>query len=176
MARRCAGPQDVERALAGVEGVVQALGCNRGICSARIDLFSQGHGSVAADDAAAGRAPSGGGNGLWRGRQPGRHRAPATPAFRLLFGRANADKTRQEELICASGLDLDHLRPGVLVNGRPAGGQCWWRLAVAQRRGIARGCGRRPCCGWKHGALVHQMRLSSALKRRSRAPKAYDDR
>jgi putative NADH-flavin reductase len=41
--------------------------------------------------------------------------------FDLVFGRAYADKTIQEQLIAQSGLDWTIVRPGVLTNGKASG-------------------------------------------------------
>ncbi|TCP61632.1 putative NADH-flavin reductase [Rhodovulum bhavnagarense] len=39
--------------------------------------------------------------------------------FKLVFERAYADKTKQEEMIRASGLDWTIARPGILTDGKP---------------------------------------------------------
>ena len=62
--------------------------------------------------------------------------------FALVFGRAYADKSRQETLIKASGLDWTLVRPGVLTNGsngphRVLLEQQQWRNGLISRANVA---------------------------------------
>lgn len=63
--------------------------------------------------------------------------------FELIFGRAYADKTIQEELIRSSALDWTIVRPGVLTNFRGTGKYqvlCepgTWRNGIISRADVA---------------------------------------
>lgn len=136
-------PKDVERALVGVDAVIQVLGISNRDLFGPVDLFSRAttvllplmirHGvrrlvavtGFGAGDSAAAVGPF--------------QRLP----FRMLFGRAYDDKTRQEELIIASGLDWTIWRPGVLMNGKASGkarilvAPSQWRNGIVSRADVA---------------------------------------
>lgn len=63
--------------------------------------------------------------------------------FQLVFGRAYADKSVQEQLIRNSGLDWTIVRPGVLTNGRFTGRYRVlvepgaWRNGIVSRASVA---------------------------------------
>lgn len=63
--------------------------------------------------------------------------------FQAIFGRAYQDKTRQEDLIKASGLDWTIARPGVLTGGKRTGhykildDASQWRNGVISRSDVA---------------------------------------
>lgn len=114
---------DLRRALAGVDAVVQTLGVppNPAFIIGPVDLFSSATAALlpAMREAGVRRliAVTGFGAGDSRASIPALQRLP----FRLVFGRAYADKDIQERLIRDSGLDWTLVRPGVLTNGRPTG-------------------------------------------------------
>lgn len=151
-------PQDVERALAGVDAVVQVLGVRNSDLFGPIDLFSratavllpvmqrQGVGRLA--------VVTGFGAGDSQAAIGCLQRLP----FRMLFGRAYDDKTRQEDMICASGLDWTIWRPGVLVNGSASGrakvlvAPEQWRNGVVSRADVAENI----VLSLESGSLIHQ--------------------
>ena len=63
--------------------------------------------------------------------------------FNILFGRAYADKSQQEQLIKESSLDWTIVRPGVLTNGRRTGRYkilnepFQWRNGIISRANVA---------------------------------------
>ncbi|MFT9090128.1 MAG: NAD(P)-binding oxidoreductase [Gluconacetobacter sp.] len=144
---KCSGdalaPEDAERALVGVDVVVQVLGVFNRDLFGPIDLFSRAtavllplmirHGvrrlvavtGFGAGDSAVAVGPF--------------QRLP----FRMLFGRAYEDKTRQEERIIASGLEWTIWRPGVLINGEASGKAkilitpAQWRNGIVSRADVA---------------------------------------
>ena len=109
--------QNVEAALAGINVVIVTLGIGLGDLFKPVNLFSQATRVLitamtyknvnrlicitgfGAGDSQASIAPL--------------QRLP----FKIMFGRAYDDKSRQEELIKKSGLDWTIARPGVLLNG-----------------------------------------------------------
>ncbi|PYD75660.1 NAD(P)-dependent oxidoreductase [Novacetimonas pomaceti] len=136
-------PADVERALVGVDAVVQVLGIPNRDLFGPVDLFSR---------ATAVLLPLMARHGVRRlvavtGFGAGDSAAAVGPfqrlPFRMLFGRAYDDKTRQEERIIASGLDWTIWRPGVLINGRASGrariltAPSQWRNGIVSRADVA---------------------------------------
>jgi uncharacterized protein YbjT (DUF2867 family) len=138
-------PDDLRRALTGMQAVVLALGVppNLDFILRPVDLFS-----------AATRAllPAMRETGVRRliavtGFGAGDSRAAIAPLqrlpFQLIFGRAYADKGTQETLIRDSGLDWTLVRPGVLTNGRPTGRYrvlaepATWRNGIISRADVA---------------------------------------
>lgn len=114
---------DVERALDGVETVVQALGVPASLemVTKPVTLFSSATRTLipAMDKTGVKRliAVTGFGAGDCA---PAVNLLQKLP-FRALLGRAYDDKTRQERLIEESALDWLIVRPGVLTNGNPTG-------------------------------------------------------
>ena len=135
----------VTEALEGVDAVVQSLGVpfNLRLFTGPIDLFSaatkvllpamQQHGVTRL------LAVTGFGAGTSQAAIHPLQRA----GFNLVFGRAYADKTRQEEMIVNSALDWTIVRPGVLTNGpaRPnykaLADPETWRNGVTSRASVA---------------------------------------
>jgi putative NADH-flavin reductase len=109
---------DVERAVSGQDAVVQALGValNLKLLTGPITLFSQATQVLVPvlEDAGVKRlvAVTGFGAGDSARAISSLQRVP----FRIVFGHAYADKSRQEAIIKASSLDWTIVRPGVLTN------------------------------------------------------------
>ncbi|GAN61891.1 MULTISPECIES: NAD(P)-dependent oxidoreductase [Acetobacteraceae] len=135
--------QDVRRALVGVDGVIQVLGVSNRDLFRPIDLFSQATGVLVPLMISQGVrrlvAVTGFGAGDSAAAIGPFQRLP----FRMLFGRAYDDKTRQERLIVASGLEWTIWRPGVLINGSISGkakilmAPAQWRNGVVSRGDVA---------------------------------------
>lgn len=112
----------VQAALKGTDAVVQALGVpfDLRLFTGPITLFSAATEILlnAMSDATCTRLMTVTGFGA------GNSRASIHPlqrlGFDLIFGRAYADKSKQEHLIKSSDLDWTIVRPGVLTNGRDA--------------------------------------------------------
>lgn len=149
---------DVERALDGVEAVVQVLGVRNADLFGPIDLFSRATELL---------LPAMARQGVRRlavvtGFGAGDSQAAISPLqrlpFRLLFGRAYDDKTRQEDLVCASGLDWTIWRPGVLMNGEASGrarvleAPATWRNGLVSRADVA----EHILADLESGRLIHQ--------------------
>lgn len=109
--------KDVERALEGVEVVVQCLGVRIRDLLGPITLFSR---------ATAVLVPAMERKGIKRlivvtGYGAGKSRETIQPLqrlpFKVFFGRAYDDKTIQEALVEKSNLDWTIVRPGMLTNG-----------------------------------------------------------
>ncbi|WP_343611939.1 NAD(P)-binding oxidoreductase [Novosphingobium sp.] len=109
-------PADVERALEGIDAVVQALGVGLGDLFRPVTLFSQA--SAILIDAMQRLGPQR--LSAVTGFGAGDSQAAISPLqrlpFRLLFGRAYDDKSLQERLICDSDLAWTLWRPGVLTH------------------------------------------------------------
>ncbi|MEM7000658.1 MAG: NAD(P)H-binding protein [Pseudomonadota bacterium] len=109
----------VTDALEGVDAVVQSLGVpfNLRLFTGPIELFSTATETLlpAMQQQGATRllAVTGFGAGTSQAAIHPLQRA----GFNLVFGRAYADKSRQEEMIVNSALDWTIVRPGVLTNG-----------------------------------------------------------
>lgn len=136
-------PDDVARALVGVDAVVQALGVKGGDLFGPIDLFSRATAVLLPLMARQGvrrlAAVTGFGAGDCAQAISPLQRLP----FRMVFGRAYDDKSRQEALITASDLDWTIWRPGVLTNGRASGKARalvrpeQWRNGIVARADVA---------------------------------------
>ena len=109
--------QDVEASLAGVDAVIVTLGVGLGDLFKPVHLFS---------DATRVLIAAMKGKGVNRlicvtGFGAGDSRASIAPLqripFKIVFGRAYDDKSRQEDLIKQSSLVWTIARPGVLMNG-----------------------------------------------------------
>ncbi|MEM7192927.1 MAG: NAD(P)H-binding protein, partial [Pseudomonadota bacterium] len=135
---------DVSRALAGVDIVVQALGVRTADLFKPVDLFSKATRLLveAMKQQGVGRliAVTGFGAGDSREAIGALQQLP----FRFLLGRAYDDKDVQEKIIKDSGLDWTIVRPGILTQG-PKTGQCQvlleradWRNGVISRADVAK--------------------------------------
>ena len=109
--------QNVEAALAGINVVILMLGIGLGDLFKPVNLFSQATRVLitAMTDKNVNRliCITGFGAGDSQASIAPLQRLP----FKIMFGRAYDDKSRQEELIKQSGLDWTIARPGVLLNG-----------------------------------------------------------
>jgi putative NADH-flavin reductase len=127
-------PEDVEAALAGMDVVIQTLGIGFGDLFRPVSLFSDATRVLIAAAKRQGveRAifVTGFGAGASRASIGRWQRLP----FQIVFGRAYADKSAQEEAIERSGLDWTIARPGVLTNG-PRTGRYRIRFPRAADRG-----------------------------------------
>lgn len=146
---RCTGdarsPDDVARALVGVDAVVQSLGVdpNPRFIVGPVDIFSTSTRVLVPAMRAAGVrrlvSVTGFGAGETRAAIPLLQRVP----FMATFGRAYADKDLQEQLIVESGLDWTLVRPGVLTNGKASGryrvleAPATWRNGIVSRADVA---------------------------------------
>lgn len=134
---------DVEAALIGVDAVILTLGVGLGDLIKPVHLFSAAtRVLIAAMKAQAVNrliCVTGFGAGDSKASIGFLQRAP----FQIVFGRAYDDKTRQEDLIKASGLDWTIARPGVLFNGPRSGrykvlrDPASWRNGIISRASVA---------------------------------------
>lgn len=134
---------DVEAALVGVDVVVQTLGVKLSELFGPIRLFSDATRVLVSAMNAQGVkrliCVTGFGAGESRASISVLQRVP----FRLVFGRAYDDKTRQEALIKDSKLDWTIARPGVLTGGPRTGRYqilvepSQWRNGIVSRRDVA---------------------------------------
>jgi len=115
--------QDIERALSGVNVVIQALGIpvNAKMLTGPIDLFSSATRILVPKMETLGvkRLITVTGYGSSDGRRliPPLQRI----GFEMFLGRAYSDKDIQEDIIKKSSLDWTIVRPGVLTNGKATG-------------------------------------------------------
>ncbi|HTY94027.1 MAG TPA: NAD(P)H-binding protein [Steroidobacteraceae bacterium] len=113
--------RDVETALNAVDVVIQTLGVGFGDLFGPVHLFSDATRVLIPAMKAQGVrrliCVTGFGAGDSRARIGLLQRLP----FQAIFGRAYEDKSVQERLIQASGLDWTIVRPGVLTGGRRTG-------------------------------------------------------
>ena len=114
---------DVERALDGIDAVIQILGVpmNSKMFTGPIDLFSKATRVLIPAMEAAGvqRLLTVTGFGAGDGRR--RISPLQRVAFEIFLGRAYADKDIQEDLIKSSTLDWTIVRPGILTPGEASG-------------------------------------------------------
>ena len=135
--------QNVEAALAGINVVIVTLGIGLGDLFKPVNLFSQATRVLitAMTDKNVNRLICITGFGA------GDSQASISPLqrfpFKIVFGRAYDDKSRQEELIKQSGLDWTIARPGVLLNGARTGRYkvlrepSEWRNGIIARANVA---------------------------------------
>ena len=135
--------RDVEAALAGVNAVIVTLGVGLGDLFKPVNLFSDAT-RVLIDAMKAKGANrliciTGFGAGDSQASISLLQRVP----FRMVFGRAYDDKSRQEDLIKQSDLDWTIVRPGVLLNGPRTGRYkvlrepSEWRNGIISRANVA---------------------------------------
>ena len=112
---------DVEAALAGVDVVIQTLGVGFGDLFHPVSLFSQATRvlipAMKATKVQRLMCVTGFGAGESKASISLLQRLP----FQMVFGRAYADKSLQEQMIIESGLDWTIARPGVLTGGARTG-------------------------------------------------------
>lgn len=113
-------PEDVRRALNGVDAVIQTLGiaANVRMLTGPIDLFSAATKTLLPLMKEAGVERLISVTGFGAGESRVAIKSLQRPGFEFVFGRAYGDKDIQERLIIESGLDWTIVRPGVLFNGR----------------------------------------------------------
>ena len=113
--------QNVEAALVGIDVVILTLGIGLGDLFKPVHLFSKATRVLIAamTDKNVNRliCITGFGAGDSQASIAPLQRFP----FKIVFGRAYDDKSRQEELIKQSGLDWTIARPGILLNGTRSG-------------------------------------------------------
>ncbi len=136
---------DVENALHDVDAVIQTLGVplNTRLLTGPVELFSQSTSILvpAMERAAIGRLVAL--TGFGAGDSEGAISIVQKIPFNIVFGRAYADKSRQESIIKASSLDWTIARPGVLTNSRKSGRYkvlkepSAWRNGIVSRANVA---------------------------------------
>lgn len=137
--------EDLSRALEGVDAVVMALGIKESVSMLwrKVTLFS---------DATAALVPlmQHGGprrliavTGIGAGDSRNALSGPERIGHKVIFSEPYKDKTRQEEIIRASGLDWTLVRPTILTNNRATGNyrvliepDCW-RMGLIGRGDVA---------------------------------------
>jgi putative NADH-flavin reductase len=134
---------DVESALRGVDVVIQTLGVRVGDMFRPVHLFSEATRVLIAAMRAQGvkrlLCVTGFGAGDSQASISWLQRLP----FKIVFGRAYEDKSRQERLINESGLEWTIARPGVLTRGPRTGRYkilveaAQWRNGIISRSDVA---------------------------------------
>ena len=109
--------EDVRRALQGVEVVIQALGIRNSDLFRPVHLFSAATRVLVPEMQAQGVRRLITVTGFGAGDSQSSIGLLQRLPFRVMFGRAYDDKSEQERLIRASGLDWTLVRPGVLTSG-----------------------------------------------------------
>lgn len=138
-------PRDLGRAVAGMDAVVMALGAPK---TARmilrpVTLFSRATEALLPAMREAGVRRLLAVTGFGAGRSRARVSTLERAGLDLILGRAYADKSRQEEMIEASGLDWTIVRPGLLTANRRTGRYKVlvtpesWRSGVISRADVA---------------------------------------
>ena len=110
---------DVTQALSGADVVIQTLGVsfNLKLFTGPITLFSESTKVLLSAMSSEGVNRLIALTGFGTGDSKSAVSALQRPGFNLVFGKAYADKSQQEAMIKASGLDWTIARPGVLRNG-----------------------------------------------------------
>ncbi|MFP4326375.1 MAG: NAD(P)-dependent oxidoreductase [Paracoccaceae bacterium] len=137
-------PAQLAPALEGVDAVIMTLGVPRNLdfVIRPVTLFSRATEALVPLMQAHGPrrllAVTGIGTGDSRAALSSLERLP----FRAIMGRAYDDKTRQEAIIMASGLDWTIARPGILTSNRGTGryralGPADWRNGIIPRADVA---------------------------------------
>jgi putative NADH-flavin reductase len=135
--------RDVEAALVGIDVVIQTLGIGFADLFKTVSVFSEAtRVLVAAMKSQKIKrliCVTGFGAGDSGASISSLQRIP----FQAIFGRAYEDKTRQEDLIKASGLNWTIVRPGVLTGGQQSGrykvldNPSQWRNGIISRSDVA---------------------------------------
>jgi putative NADH-flavin reductase len=136
---------DMQQALNGVQIVVQALGVplDLKLLTGPIDLFSAATGVLLPAMQAAGVRRLLCVTGFGAGDSNNTIHPLQRFGFKLVFGRAYADKTTQESLIRQSSLDWTIVRPGMLTQGaathryRVLAEPHTWRNGIISRTDVA---------------------------------------
>ncbi len=136
---------DVARALEGMEAVLQTLGVPLGpkLVTGPITLFSSATKVLLPAMEAAGVRRLVALTGFGAGDSYAAVSALQRPGFKLVLGKAYADKGEQERMIRASELDWTIVRPGVLRNGAKTGqyrvlvDPKRWRNGIIRRSDVA---------------------------------------
>lgn len=136
---------DVERALEGVDIVVQALGVppSLDLITKPVTLFSRATAVLLQEMQRAGVKRLVAVTGFGAGDSNANINIIQRLPFKLLLGRAYDDKSVQERLIEQSDLDWLIVRPGVLTNGRASrkyrvlGEANEWRNGIVSRADVA---------------------------------------
>jgi putative NADH-flavin reductase len=136
-------PEDVEGAMADVHVVIQTLGVGLGDLWRPIHLFSDATRVMVAAMEAKGVKRLIAVTGFGAGDSGARIGALQRVPFQIVFGRAYADKSVQEQLIKDSDLDWTIARPGVLTQGARTGRYkilsepSQWRNGIIARADVA---------------------------------------
>lgn len=138
-------PDDVARAVDGVDAVVQSLGIKESLAMLwqEVTLFSRATELLLPAMKAAGVARLVAITGFGAGNSKRAMSAPERLGHGFLLGKPYADKDRQEKLLMASDLDWTIVRPTILTN-RPASGRygartdpATWRNGLIARADVA---------------------------------------
>ncbi len=136
---------DVLQALSGANAVLQTLGVpfDLKLFTGPITLFSESTKVLLDAMGSTGVSRLVALTGFGAGDSKSAVSALQRPGFNLVFGKAYADKSEQERMIKASGLDWTMARPGVLRNGSKTGkyrvlaDSEEWRNGVIRRADVA---------------------------------------
>lgn len=130
-------------ALEGMDAVVMTLGVSLGALFRPVTLFSRATEALIPELQAAGIRRLVVVTGFGAGRAAASISRLEYLPFRAFLGRAYDDKSRQEAMVEASGLDWTIVRPGILTNGKRAGtykvlvAPEEWRNGVISRGDVA---------------------------------------
>jgi len=116
-------PDDVRRALEGVDAVILALGMPPGLTRLLqpVRIFSRATEILIDEMASSGAKRLVAVTGFGAGESRNAMNPVEEFGHHMLLGRAYADKDVQEKLIERSGLDWTIVRPAILTNGRATG-------------------------------------------------------
>jgi len=135
--------QDVRAALQGVEVVIQALGIRAADMFRPVQLFSAATRVLVAQMQAQNVRRLITVTGFGAGDSQSSIGLLQRLPFRMVFGHAYDDKSRQEQMIRESGLDWTIARPGVLINASCNGryrvleDRAQWRNGIIARADVA---------------------------------------
>ena len=134
---------DVEAALSGVDAVVLSLGVRAGDLLRPVTLFSAATRLLVSAMKRQGVRRLICVTGFGAGESESRISCLQRLPFKLVFGRAYADKSLQEDAIENSGLEWTIARPGVLIGGPRTGrykvlaNPVQWRNGIISRADVA---------------------------------------
>lgn len=139
-------PEDVARALSGVDAVIVTLGIRERLAMLWQEerLFSTATGVLLPLMAAHGPARLIVVTGFGAGESRAAMSAPERLGHKAILGRPYADKDRQEALVEASDLDWTIVRPVILTNSeardtvRVLDDPATWRNGLVSRKSVAR--------------------------------------